>query len=77
LTKAAEAERIEALESELAQVKALAAPSGPKRFAQVNSKPINEKVTKAAYFRAKAAATLDKALADGYRQMAAELEKSI
>ena len=77
LTKAAEAERIEALESELAQVKALAAPSGPKRFAQVNSKPVNENVTKAAIYRAKAAATLDKSLADGYRQLAADLEKSI
>jgi len=75
VTKAVDDERIEALESELAQVKALAAPSGPRRFAAVSS-PKNQDATKAQYFRAKAETTLDKALADGYRQMAADLEKS-
>lgn len=77
VTKAAATERIEALETELAQVKALAAPSGPKRFAAASStQPFNENKARARSLRAKAEATLDKSLADGYRQLAADLEKS-
>jgi hypothetical protein len=76
-TKAAESERIEALEAELAQVKSLAAPSGPKRFAAVsNTTPVNMNKAKAAIFRAKAASTLDKSLANGYLALAIDLEKS-
>lgn len=76
VTKAAAAERIEALEAELQQVKALAAPSGPKRFAQVISKTASVNGEQAALYRAKAAATLDKSLAQGYIALAADLEKS-
>jgi hypothetical protein len=75
-TKAADSERIEALESELAQVKSLAAPSGPKRFAAVSNKtPVDVNKAKAAIFRAKAANTLDKSLANGYLALAIDLEK--
>lgn len=76
VTKAAEAERIEALESELAQVKALAAPTGPKRMAQSVSAEISVNKSMAAQYRAKAQSTLDKTLAAGYLKMAADLEKT-
>jgi hypothetical protein len=75
-TKAAESERIEALESELAQVKSLAAPSGPKRFAAVSNTTVDVNKSKAAIYRAKAANTLDKSLANGYLALAIDLEKS-
>lgn len=75
-TKANESERIKALESELAQVKSLAAPSGPKRFAAVSNTNVNVNKSKAAVYRAKAAATLDKSLANGYLALAIDLEKS-
>ena len=75
-TKAAESERIQALETELAQVKSLAAPSGPKRFAAVSNTTANVNKTKAAIYRAKAATTLDKSLANGYLALAIDLEKS-
>lgn len=75
-TKATESERIKALESELAQVKSLAAPSGPKRFAAVSNTSVNVNKSKAAVYRAKAAATLDKSLANGYLALAIDLEKS-
>ena len=75
-TKAIESERIQALESELAQVKSLAAPSGPKRFAAVSNTTVDVKKAKAAAYRAKANATLDKSLADGYLALAIDLEKS-
>jgi PBP1b-binding outer membrane lipoprotein LpoB len=75
-TKAADSDRIEALESELAQVKSLAAPSGPKRFAAVSNTTANVNKTKAAIYRAKAATTLDKSLANGYLALAIDLEKS-
>jgi hypothetical protein len=75
-TKAADSERIEALESELAQVKSLAAPSGPKRFAAVSNTTPDVKKSKAALYRAKAANTLDKSLANGYLALAIDLEKS-
>ena len=74
-TKAAESVRIEVLEAELAQVKSLAAPNGPRRFGAVSStskEQLNK--AKAQQYRAKADLTLDKALADGYRQMARDLE---
>lgn len=75
--KAADSERIEALEAELAQVKSLAAPSGPKRFAAVsNNTTTNVNKAKAAIYRAKAAQTLDKSLANGYLALAIDLEKS-
>ena len=77
VTKAVDTERIEALESELAQVKALAAPTGPKRMAQsVNTQSTNVAKSQAQIYRAKAAATLDKTLATGYLKLAADLEKS-
>ena len=76
VTKAADTERIKALESELAQVKSLAAPSGPKRFAAVSNTTVNVNKSKAAAYRAKAAATLDKSLANGYLALAIDLEKS-
>jgi hypothetical protein len=76
VTKAADSERIEALESELAQVKSLAAPSGPKRFAAVSNTQPNVNKSKAALYRAKAANTLDKSLANGYLALAIDLEKS-
>jgi hypothetical protein len=76
-TKATESERIEALETELAQVKSLAAPSGPRRFAAVsNATQPNLNKAKAAIYRAKAANTLDKSLANGYLALAIDLEKS-
>lgn len=75
-TKAADTERIKALESELAQVKSLAAPSGPKRFAAVSNTTVDVKKAKAAAYRAKANATLDKSLANGYLALAIDLEKS-
>lgn len=74
-TKAAESERIEVLEAELARVKSLAAPNGPRRFGAVSStskEQLNK--AKARQLRVKAEMTLDKALADGYRQMARDLE---
>jgi len=64
------------LETELEQVKALAAPNGPKRFGSVSSVKINETANLAANYRAKSAASLDRALAQGYLEKAIELEKS-
>jgi len=76
-TKATESERIEALEAELATVKSLAAPTGPRRFGAVSSISKAEvKKTKAQQLRVKADQTSDKALADGYRQLARDLESS-
>ena len=76
-TKAAATQRIETLEAELAQVKALAAPSGPKRFAAASSTTqMDVNKAKAAAYRAKAASASDRSLADGYRQLANDLEKS-
>jgi hypothetical protein len=75
VTKSIEAERIEALESELEQVKALAAPSSVKRMGAVGStSTVDENLVKAANFRAKANATNDRTLARGYIEMARELE---
>jgi hypothetical protein len=75
VTKSIEAERIEALESELEQVKALAAPSSVKRMGAVSStNTVDENLVKAQSFRAKANATNDRTLARGYLEMARELE---
>ena len=76
VTKAVESERIEALESELAQVKSLAAPTGPKRMAQSVSAETSVNKSLAAEYRYKAKNTLDKSLAMGYLKLAADLEKS-
>ena len=76
VTKAVESERIEALESELAQVKSLAAPTGPKRMAQSVSAEQSVNKSLAAEYRLKAKNTLDKSLAQGYLKLAADLEKS-
>lgn len=75
-TKAAAAERIEALETELAQVKSLATHGGPSRIGKVSA-PLasNSNLLKAASLRAKAAATQDRTLAAGYTLLAEELEK--
>ena len=78
VTKADNSDRIKALEMELAQVKSLAAPSGPKRFGAVSSKSITDiSKEKAEAFRAKASLTSDKELRDGYIALARDLEKSI
>lgn len=74
VTKSIDAERIEALESELEQVKSLAVPSGPKRMNTVNSKPVDESIVKATAYRAKAALTDDITLRKGYIDAARELE---
>jgi len=76
VTKANESERIEALETELAQVKALAAPSGPKRMNAVGSTSSESPAKKAQEYRAKAASTNDKKLAQGYLDLARDLEKN-
>lgn len=77
VTKAAATQRIETLEAELAQVKALAAPSGPKRFAAASgTTQVDVNKAKAAAYRAKAESASDRSLADGYRQLANDLEKS-
>jgi hypothetical protein len=74
-TKSAEAQRIEALESELEQVKALAAPSNVKRMGSVSSTPtVDGNITKAQELRAKASATTNRTLAQGYLARARELE---
>jgi hypothetical protein len=76
VTKSSDSERIKALESELEQVKSLAVPSGPKRMNTVGSKPVDEKLVKAANYRAKAALTDDLTLRKGYLDAARELENN-
>jgi len=77
VTKAVESERIEALESELAQVKALAAPSGPSRMGVVSNKTAeNVELAKAQMYRIKAKNTLDADLAKGYLALAKEIESN-
>ena len=77
-TKAVDSEeRIVALEAELAQVKSLAAPTGPKKFGSVGStNKVDADKVKAQEFRAKAAATTDRTLAQGYLAIAHDLEKT-
>lgn len=76
MTKATDSERVEALETELAQVKALAAPTGPKRMGAASSTPVNTNLTKAAQYRAKARLTDDRTLAKGFLELAIDLEKN-
>lgn len=77
ITKSAESERIEALVTELEQVKALAAPSNVKRMGSVSSTTtVNGDITKAQELRAKATATTDRVLAQGYLARARELENN-
>ena len=77
-TKAVDSEeRIVALEAELAQVKSLAVPAGPKKFGSVGStNKVDADKVKAQEFRAKAAATTDRTLAQGYLAIAHDLEKT-
>ena len=59
------------LESELATAKSLAIGGGPKRTTMATgAKSNNELLAKAAYYKAKAAATTDTILAKGYRDLA-------
>jgi len=77
-TKAVDSEvRIVALEAELAQVKSLAVPAGPKKFGSVGSiNKVDADRVKAQSFRAKALATTDRTLAQGYLAIAHDLEKT-
>lgn len=77
-TKAVDSEeRIVALEAELAQVKSLAVPAGPKKFGSVGStNKVDADKAKAQAFRAKAMATTDRTLAQGYLAIAHDLEKT-
>lgn len=73
-------ERIKALETELAKVKALPAPGGPvlTRTAQDTQKAAekDERLTKAAHFRRMADATSDLRARQGYLELAAALDAS-
>ena len=60
------------LESELAIAKSLAVAGGPSRTAKPLSTKINDNLTKAAIYKAKANATTDPVLAKGYKQLAEE-----
>lgn len=76
VTKTTESERIKALEEELVKVKALAAPSGPRRMGVAGANAVNEVLVKAAAYRAKAANTDDTALREGYLALAKDLENT-
>jgi len=76
ITKADDSQRIKELESELATVKALAAPTGPSRLVTKTVDAKNNSSLLAKQYRAKAKATLDKSLATGYLQLARDLESS-
>ena len=60
------------LESELAIAKSLAVAGGPSRTVKPLSTKINDNLTKAAIYKAKANATTDPVLAKGYKQLAEE-----
>jgi hypothetical protein len=60
------------LESELAIAKSLAVAGGPSRTTKPLSTKINDNLTKAAIYKAKANATTDPVLAKGYKQLAEE-----
>jgi hypothetical protein len=60
------------LESELAIAKSLAVAGGPSRTAKPLSTKINDNLTKAAIYKAKANATTDPVLAKGYKVLAEE-----
>ncbi len=58
------------LESELAVAKSLAVAGGPKRTAKPIDSKVNDNLTKAAIYRAKANATTDPLLVKGYKALA-------
>ena len=68
-TEAAE-KRVAELEAELAVAKSMAISGGPKRTAIKAGNEMNEMLTKASMFNAKAASTTDPDLAQGYRELA-------
>ena len=70
--KEAAIEKSVGLESELAIAKSLAVAGGPSRTAKPLSTKINDNLTKAAIYKAKANATTDPVLAKGYKQLAEE-----
>jgi len=70
--KEAALEKSVVLESELAIAKSLAVAGGPSRTAKPLSTKINDNLTKAAIYKAKANATTDPVLAKGYKQLAEE-----
>jgi hypothetical protein len=71
--KEAAEDKVARLEAELAVAKSLAIAGGPKRSViKVGNQEQNEMLTKAAIFNAKAAATSDSKLAEGYRVLAKE-----
>jgi hypothetical protein len=70
--KEAALEKSVGLESELAIAKSLAVAGGPSRTTKPLSTKINDNLTKAAIYKAKANATTDPVLAKGYKQLAEE-----
>jgi hypothetical protein len=70
--KEAALEKSVSLESELAIAKSLAVAGGPSRTAKPLSTKINDNLTKAAIYKAKANATTDPVLAKGYKVLAEE-----
>ena len=70
--KEAALEKSVGLESELAIAKSLAVAGGPSRTVKPLSTKINDNLTKAAIYKAKANATTDPVLAKGYKQLAEE-----
>jgi len=71
--KEAAEDKVARLETELAVAKSLAIAGGPKRSViKAGNREQNEMLTKAAIFNAKAAATSDSKLAEGYRALAKE-----
>jgi hypothetical protein len=70
--KEAALEKSVSLESELAIAKSLAVAGGPSRTVRPLSTKINDNLTKAAIYKAKANATTDPVLAKGYKVLAEE-----
>jgi hypothetical protein len=70
--KEAALEKSVVLESELAIAKSLAVAGGPSRTVRPLSTKINDNITKAAIYKAKANATTDPVLAKGYKILAEE-----
>jgi hypothetical protein len=70
--KEAALEKSVSLESELAIAKSLAVAGGPSRTVKPLSTKINDNLTKAAIYKAKANATTDPVLAKGYKVLAEE-----
>lgn len=70
--KEAAEDRVARLETELAVAKSLAIAGGPKRSVIKAGQEVNELLTTAAIYSAKASSTTDQKLAEGYRQLAKE-----